>query len=138
MMVPDKRIFFLSILFTVLFTVEIFAQSQTRQKIEILGADALKKDTVHNARKLVGNVKLRQDEVTMECDSALFYNEVNVVDAYGHVFIYDNLTKVYADSLNYDGTNKIAILTGNVRVIQDSATLETTRLIYNSQSKYAA
>jgi len=126
----------LSALFLVFFSSNGF--SQGKQQIEILGANALKMDTVHNARKLVGNVKLRQDEVTMECDSALFYNTSNAVDAFGHVFIYDNLTKVRADSLKYDGNNKIAVLTGNVRVIQDSATLETSRLIYNSQLKYAA
>lgn len=133
-MLPKTIVFFLIAFFFV--SGETLAQQ--KQQIQILGADALKFDTTHNARKLVGNVKLRQDEVTMQCDSALFYNTSNAVDAYGHVFIYDNLTKVHSDSLQYDGNNKIAVLTGNVRVVQDSATLETTKLIYDSQKKYAA
>lgn len=134
---PRKE--FLVLLLTGFFLVlsaEVCAQQ--KQQIQIMGADALKFDTTYNARKLVGNVKLRQDEVTMQCDSALFYNTINAVDAFGRVFIYDNLTQVRADSLKYDGNNKIAILTGNVRVTQDSATLETTKLIYDSQKKYAA
>jgi len=120
----------------IFFSPQAFPQS--KQQIEILGADALKLDTLHRARKLVGNVKLRQDDIIMECDSALFYTATNAVDAYGHVFIYDNQTKVRADSLQYEGNSEIAVLTGNVQVAQDSARLETTRLIYNSQAKYAA
>ncbi len=114
------------------------AFSQSSQKIEILNADALKMDTLHRAKKLVGNVRLRQDETLMSCDSALFYNNVNAVDAYGNVFIDDTETRVYADSLKYDGEKKDATLFGNVRVVQDSATLATTKLIYNSALKQAA
>lgn len=112
--------------------------SQPSQKIEILGADALKLDTLHHARKLVGNVRLRQDEVTMTCDSALFYNKVNAVDAFGNVHIFDSQTNVHSDSLKYDGGKKIAVLYGNVRVIQDSALLETGKLIYRTELKQAA
>ncbi len=114
------------------------AHSQTSQKIEILGADALKLDTLHHGRKLVGNVRLKQDEVTMTCDSALFYNKVNGVDAFGHVRIFDSQTNVHSDSLKYDGEKKTAVLYGNVRVIQDSALLETRKLIYKTDLKQAA
>ncbi len=107
------------------------------QKIEILSAGALKLDTTGGqmARKLVGNVKLRQDSVTLECDSALFYTNINAVDAYGNVHIHDEQARAYADSLKYDGDKKIATLSGNVRVLQDSAQLETNKLFYNSQTK---
>ncbi len=107
------------------------------QKIEIIRADALKMDTLHKARKLVGNVILRQGDVTMECDSALFYNMVNALDAYGNVHIHDPSTKAYADSLNYNGENKIATLRGRVRVLQDSVTLETNYLTYHMEFKNA-
>jgi len=111
--------------------------SQQSQKIEIIGADALKVDTLHRARKLVGNVRMKQDEVIMHCDSALFYNQRNAVDAFGHILIHDKNTKVYSDSLKYDGEKKIATLFGNVRVMQDSASLETDRLIYHTEKKQA-
>lgn len=114
------------------------ALAQSSQKIEILGADALKLDTLHRARKLVGNVRLRQHDVIMACDSALFYSTANAVDAFGHVYIHDKQTKVYADTLQYDGTQKTATLLGNVRIIHDSAAMQTTKLIYNTEWKQAA
>ncbi|GIV34290.1 MAG: hypothetical protein KatS3mg031_1825 [Chitinophagales bacterium] len=102
------------------------------QKIEILNAGSLSLDTANNqpARKLVGNVKMRQNDFTLECDSALFYIHVNAVDAFGNVVIYDKQTRAQADSLKYNGEEKIAILSGSVSVTQDSIRLLTQTLYY--------
>ncbi|HXH18742.1 MAG TPA: OstA-like protein, partial [Chitinophagales bacterium] len=131
----SKKYCGLLVVFSFLVPCPSFSQSQ---KIEIIGADALKMDTLHRARKLTGNVRLKQNDILMSCDSALFYNYVNAVDAFGRVFIHDAQTKVYSDSLKYDGERKIATLFGNVRVMQDSATLETSKMIYNTELKQAA
>lgn len=92
-------------------------------------------------RKLLGNVKMRQGDVIMDCDSAYFYSNRNAVDAFGNVHIVqgDSLD-IYADSLKYNGDEKIADLYDNVKLIEPRMTLTTKRLTYNmvtKQAKYA-
>lgn len=92
-------------------------------------------------RKLLGNVKMRQGDVIMDCDSAYFYTKRNAVDAFGNVHIIqgDSLN-IYADSLKYNGDEKVADLYDNVKLIEPRMTLTTKRLTYNmltKQAKYA-
>ncbi len=72
----------------------------------------------------------KQDFSTLTSDSAYFYTEDNVVDAFGHVNINQGDTlNIYSDKLNYNGNTKIAILTYNVRMVDKDAT-------FNNQSPY--
>lgn len=73
-----------------------------------------------------------QDGTTLSADSAYFNNAANAFDAFGNVVItQSDGTIVYADRLNYNGNTKLALLTGNVRLVDKEATLTTNYLTYN-------
>ncbi|MDX2002689.1 MAG: OstA-like protein [Chitinophagales bacterium] len=111
------------------------AHAQEVKRIEILNADALRSDVSKGkgkeANKLVGNVRLKQEDVILNCDSALFYTKINAVDAFGHVHIEQgDSVDIYSDSLKYNGDKKIADLYSNVTLRQGNAVLTTPRLTY--------
>ena len=85
---------------------------------------------------LKGHVQLRQDDVFMDCDTAMI--EDNNVTAVGNVIIQqgDSLS-VFADSLSYDGDQKIANLFGDVVLIDGDQKLFTNRLNYDLNTKTA-
>lgn len=73
-----------------------------------------------------------QDGTTLSADSAHFNNVANAFDAFGNVVItQSNGTIVYSDELNYNGNTKLALLTGNVKLVDKDATLTTNYLTYN-------
>ncbi len=58
-----------------------------------------------------GNVKFRQGNMYMFCDSAYYYPEKNSMDAFGHVEMQQGDTLfVYSDKLYYNGAEKHATL----------------------------
>lgn len=130
------RLAFALFLFTIPFSA---LQAQEKKKIEILGADVLTTGTVNGekVRKLIGNVKMKQDDVYMDCDSAYFYTNRNATDAFGNVYIHQQDLQIYADSLKYNGDDRIADLYGNVRLIEPRMNLTTKRLTYNMVTKTA-
>ncbi|WP_051189366.1 OstA-like protein [Daejeonella oryzae] len=76
------------------------------------------------------------DGSTLAADSANFNQSQNTFDAFGNVVItQSNGTTVYSELLNYNGNNKLAILTRNVRLIDGDATLSTDFLTYNMGTK---
>lgn len=78
----------------------------------------------------------RQDFSTLTSDSAYFYPQDKLVDAFGHVIINQGDTlNIYSDKLHYDGNTKIAILTDNVRMVDKDATLTTNHLTYNTATR---
>lgn len=85
---------------------------------------------------LVGNVKLRRNDMFMYCDSARFYESTNSLDAFGNVRMQQGDTLfVYADELNYDGLDEMAVLYANpgkkVRLINRDVKLETDIFNYD-------
>lgn len=85
---------------------------------------------------LVGNVKFRRNDMFMFCDSAHFYEKAGSFDAFGNVRMEQGDTLfVYADELNYNGNNELAILYANpgkkVRLINRDVKLETDIFNYD-------
>lgn len=73
---------------------------------------------------------------TLAADSSDFTEGDNFFDAYGHVVITQpNGTVVYADKLHYTEETQQALLTGNVRLVDQGSTLTTDYLTYNMKSK---
>ena len=84
-----------------------------------------------------GNVKFRQGNMWMFCDSAYYYPELNSLDAFGHVRMEQGDTLfVYADKLFYDGDARFARLRcgpseKTVRLINRNTRLTTDSLDYD-------
>jgi lipopolysaccharide export system protein LptA len=73
---------------------------------------------------------------TLAADSADYNQGDNFFDAYGNVVITQpNGTVVYADKLHYTEDTQEALLTNNVRLINEKAILTTNHLTYNMRSK---
>ena len=114
-----------------------FAQKKT--KVELIQANTIRSDKnlYNGARRLIGNVKFKQDSAIMECDSAHFYSDRNMFDAFGHVHLYKQNNKnidVRADFLRHDGDLKIAHFRNNVVLRDSQIVLTTDSLDYNLQS----
>lgn len=84
----------------------------------------------------VHNGVFRQDYSTLTSDSAYFYPDQNMVDAFGHVVINQGDTvHIYSDKLNYNGNTKIAVLTDHVIMVDKDATLTTDNFTYNTATR---
>ena len=108
--------------------------------IEIMHAEELliTEDKDIQIRKLSGDVILKQDDVILKCDSALFFPRENDVKAYGKVEINqgDSLD-IYSDYLFYNGNTKIIRLYDNVLLKDETSEIKSDSLIYNANTKKA-
>lgn len=123
---------FVFVLFFLLFPGYSFGQEKKRVDIE--QADYLEADEniAPNAQRLVGNVRIRHQDVLMWCDSAYTYTGTNRVDAFGNVRINQGDTmNLYARKIYYNGDIREAMAYQNVRLENKSTTLFTDTLQYD-------
>ncbi len=95
-------------------------------------------DSTNSEKQIVkGGVVFRHGGMWMYCDSAYYFPQRNSLDAFGNVKMQQGDTLfVYSDKLYYDGSTKIAILTGgpsckDVTLKDPQATLTTDSLNYD-------
>ena len=103
-------------------------------RIYLLHSDRLYHDTQIDAKAqiLVGNVQFRHDEVLMYCDSALFYEASNSLDAFGNVrMVQGDTLSLAGDVLYYNGSDKLAKVRNNVVLVHGQMTLYTDSLDYD-------
>ncbi len=83
-------------------------------------------------QRLNGNVRFRQDNSLLFCDSAYFNEAENSFNAMNNVRIVqgDTLT-IYGDYLNYDGNSRLAQLWDNVKLINRNTVLTTSMMHYD-------
>lgn len=85
-----------------------------------------------DAQILVGDVAFRHDSMYMYCDSALFYEASNSLDAYGNVRMNQGDTLfLYGDRLHYSGDEMLAKVRENVVMIDKEMKLTTDSLNYD-------
>lgn len=109
-------------------------------RIEVLGANTFEFDQLNGVkvRKLIGNVRLKQDNVLLSCDSAYQFEERNYVEAYRNVHIIANdSVHIYGDILKYEGNTKKARVERNVRMQDQTMKLTTSDLDYDMGKGYA-
>ena len=117
---------------SVLLPAALWAQGESR--VYLLHSDRLFHDTEIDAKAqiLVGNVQFRHDDVFMYCDSALFYEASNTLDAFGNVrMVQGDTLSLTGDALYYDGMDKLARVRNNVVLIHGQMTLYTDSLDYD-------
>lgn len=107
-------------------------------KINLKHADRLVGDKNKGYQRLIGAVEFEHQGMTMTCDSAHFFLELNRLEAYGHVFIQqgDSL-RMWSDFLTYEGNTRIAVATKNVRLVEDDMTLTCDAITYDLNQSYA-
>lgn len=109
-------------------------------KIQVLGSKTFEYDQKKSGkvRKLIGDVRLKQDNTLLFCDSAYQYEEINYVEAFSHVHINTNDTvHIYSDILKYDGNTKKARVEKNVRMNDNTMQLTTEEMDYDLNSHTA-
>jgi lipopolysaccharide export system protein LptA len=78
----------------------------------------------------------KHENATLTADSAVFYENRNVFEAFKNVHINQGDTlNIYSDFLTYDGNTKVAHLTSNVRMLDRENVLTTNVLDYNLATK---
>lgn len=124
-------------LFLFLFLLPFSLLAQQKTKIFLLSSTATTvKKTPSGSVSYLRNPVFKQDNATLACDSAVFYEEKNMFDAFDHVHINQADTiNIYSDRLTYDGNTKNAHLTSNVKMIDKESILTTNILDYNLGSK---
>jgi lipopolysaccharide export system protein LptA len=115
------------------FLASVHANSQdNKEKIKYKAEqlELVKKDG-DKVRKLTINVVFTQESTTVYCDSAFFYKNSNIMEAFGHVKIVDDSTTITADKLIYNGDTRISNLRDNVIYRNGENTLYTNFLDYD-------
>ncbi len=110
------------------------AVAQEKKQIEIVKAGSLEGVKVNGieVRRLVDDVVFRQGDTYMYCDSALFYETDNTIDAYGTIRIEGPRAQLFGDYLHYDGNEEKADITGKiVRMTDGKMELITDALQYD-------
>ncbi len=108
-------------------------------RIEILGADAWKFDDrlAPGAQRLVGHARFKHAGAVMSCDSAYLFEDQKVT-AFGRVVIVQADTmRISGDRLDYDGRERVATITGSVRLNDPDMELTTDHLVYGLRSRTA-
>lgn len=111
-----------------------------QSKVEILGARELTgiKKGGKEFQKLVGNVRFKQENATMRCDSALLDKADNSFEAFGNVQINENDSLfLYSSYLNYKGNEKKAFVRDKVKLTDGEMVLTTEQLDYDLKSRIA-
>ena len=110
------------------------SESVEESYVYLLHADEIRFDQRINANAqiLVGDVVFRHDSMYMYCDSALFYETSNSLDAYGNVEMNQGDTLfLYGDRLHYNGDEMLAKVRENVVMLDKKMRLTTDSLNYD-------
>ncbi len=124
----------------IFFALLLFCNLLLAQKnVKIINADRFRFEEINGMKikKLIGDVKLQQEDVFMDCDSAYIYPD-NSIDAFNNIKIKqgDSLT-IYSNYLEFDNGIKDAILRKNVSLESGSMIITTEELFYNIRDKVA-
>ena len=122
------------------FTQENAASKKEAKKIEILNADSWEiNDKIDkDLNRLLGNIKIRHNDVIMFCDSAYYYKTKNQVRAFSKVHIQQGDTlNLFGNYLFYNGSTGNAFVKGNVELIDKETHLYTDSINYNVKNRIA-
>jgi lipopolysaccharide export system protein LptA len=129
-----------TILLVLFICFSLILKAQKGSKIEVLGAKTFEFNQ-HNStkiRKLIGNVRLKQDNTLLFCDSAYQYEETNFVEAFSNVHIQMNDTvHIYGDYLKFNGNDKKARVERNVRMNDNTMQLVSNEIDFDINNNNA-
>ena len=107
-------------------------QAQTMDRIKYKADDLFEfRKNGEKIRHLIGNVVFVQKTSTMYCDSSYYYVEDNVMEAFGHVRIVDDSVTITSRKMIYNGQDRTSKLRENVIYTKGDQRLTTDFLDYN-------
>ena len=127
----SKIQYYIFLLIVLVCTIQANAQN-SKEKINYKAdkLELIKKDG-DRVRRLTNNVVFTQETTTVYCDSSFFYKNTNIMEAFGHVRIVDDSTTITSDKLIYNGNLRTAQLRDNVVYNKGENTLYTDFLDYD-------
>lgn len=111
-----------------------------RRKVEILHSDEMEYD--HQAdrsrNRLIGSVRLKHNDLFMNCDSAWYYDETDQVYAFSNIHIWQGDTiHIWGRRLVYDGVTGKAVMTDSVELADKEMQLFTRQIDYDVNTQVA-
>ena len=115
------------------------AEAQTR-RVEILGADYTEAttDSAGTVRRLVGNVRLRQDTTFLSARQATVYESRGETVLDGAVRVVSGRDTLTAAAVRYDSNTKVAVARGAVRLGDGESVLLAPVVTYDSRAEVSA
>ena len=133
----NKKYILLYLLFWGLFSLPSIGHAQTPVKDNKIRASAdatyVDNELFPGINKMIGNVVFTQGQVIGYCDSAYLYREQNNLEAFGKriiIHLNDSVT-LTGKHLFYTGNERIAAISKDVQLHDNTTTLYTDSLIYN-------
>ena len=111
--------------------------SQETKTIIIENADITEFTTINGkqASRLIGNVRFKHQDLTMTCDSAHYFPEENILDAFSNVHISKGDTlNLYGKFVKYRGNVRIAEVREDVVLIDNENHLTSDNIDYDMNS----
>ncbi|HVV02972.1 MAG TPA: OstA-like protein [Puia sp.] len=113
--------------------------SDSMKVVQILNAMTYHSETKADSSQLtflVGNVKIRQENTLIYCDSMILDPKNNFIESFGHVHINDNdSTDIFSEYMKYEVDKKIVHFQKNVRLTDGKGVLTTQELQYDLNQK---
>ncbi|MEN9839227.1 MAG: hypothetical protein RL177_706 [Bacteroidota bacterium] len=88
-------------------------------------------------RTLTGNVLLRSDKITVACDSAIHYVDLDELYAYGAITITTESETIRTRRLFYNTRTEWSLLERGVEIVRDSTTLTSETVEYSFDTEIA-
>jgi lipopolysaccharide export system protein LptA len=115
--------------------------NDTTRVIFIKQAKSLREKNIDSATVIktgAGDVIIVEGKTTTNCDSVVYNQRTNILEAFGNIHINDaDSIHTYAQYLRYIGLERIAYLKKNVRLTDKKGTLYTDDLEYNLRTGVA-
>lgn len=113
--------------------------TDTVRRVEIIHANRFDFKTVDSATQLqilVGGVKIKQGQTLFDCDSLVWNEKLNYMEAFGSVHINDaDSVNIYSQYMKYEGNKKIANFKKKVKLTDGNSTLYTDDMDYDMNGK---
>ena len=129
-----RKILQLSIFLFLIISSHGYSQEKDRIKYKADKLFEFRKDG-KKIRRLIGNVIFAQETSTMYCDSSLYYVAENIMEAFGRVRIIDDSVTITSRKLIYFGDTRDANLRENVVYTKGEQKLVTDFLDYNMDTE---
>jgi lipopolysaccharide export system protein LptA len=88
-------------------------------------------------QELSGNVILRQDNITIKCNNAIYYPNSNESILTGNVRLIQETLTLFTDKLEYNGDTKVSTSPGDVRIVDRKTELTAESGVYFGEPKIA-